>query len=305
LLALVHMFNSLVVASSIFFLYPNNLKNWEFGKKAPQNFYSEQATIAERQGSSENENSEVKPTQPETNFSSCLGISFTGINPSFGFISSKSREISDETADFSSKGIAEGAISEKKNEQDRGKILDFKRIEPKTQVIKFIPNSDTGNRFPDYIHFLNAILSEDAIEMEDGTQWEVVAADIDVLKSWNWELSDPLVITPNHSRFSSADFYITNKKKDSYIRANLITSPIAFGQLSHWITRIDLYSGHAYLENGTAWCVNNVDDDVFKDWEINDHIVIGYHDASFSPYDRILINFNKNSYVRAKNYEFH
>jgi hypothetical protein len=40
-------------------LYPNNLKTWEFGKKAPQNFYSEQATIAERQGASENENSEV------------------------------------------------------------------------------------------------------------------------------------------------------------------------------------------------------------------------------------------------------
>jgi hypothetical protein len=55
-------------------LYPNNLNNWEFGKKAPQNFYSEQATIAERQGASENENSEVKPTQPKTNFSSCLGI---------------------------------------------------------------------------------------------------------------------------------------------------------------------------------------------------------------------------------------
>jgi peptide-methionine (R)-S-oxide reductase len=55
-------------------LHSNNLKNWEFGKKAPQNFYSEQATIAERQGASENENSGIKPTRPKTNFSSCLGI---------------------------------------------------------------------------------------------------------------------------------------------------------------------------------------------------------------------------------------
>ena len=31
-------------------------------------------TIAERQGMSEDENSEKKPTQPKTNFSSCLGI---------------------------------------------------------------------------------------------------------------------------------------------------------------------------------------------------------------------------------------
>jgi hypothetical protein len=57
-------------------------------------------------------------------------------NPSFGFISSKSREISDEISHFSSKGIAEGAISEKKNGKDRGKVLDFERIEPKTQVKK-------------------------------------------------------------------------------------------------------------------------------------------------------------------------
>ena len=40
-------------------LYPNNLKNREFDKKGPQNFCSERATIAERQGASGNKNSEV------------------------------------------------------------------------------------------------------------------------------------------------------------------------------------------------------------------------------------------------------
>ena len=55
-------------------LYPNNLKNREFGKEAPQNFCSERATIAERQGASKNKNSEIKPTPPKTNSSSCLGI---------------------------------------------------------------------------------------------------------------------------------------------------------------------------------------------------------------------------------------
>ena len=55
-------------------LYPNNLKNREFDKKGPQNFCSERATIAERQGASENKNSEANPTQSKTNSSSCLGI---------------------------------------------------------------------------------------------------------------------------------------------------------------------------------------------------------------------------------------
>jgi hypothetical protein len=59
-------------------------------------------------------------------------------NLSFEFISSKSREISDEISHFPSKGIAEGAISEKKNGKDRGKILDSERIEPKTQVTNCI-----------------------------------------------------------------------------------------------------------------------------------------------------------------------
>lgn len=55
-------------------LDPNNLKSWEFGKEAPQNFYSERATITLGQGASENENSEMKPIQPKTNLSSCLGL---------------------------------------------------------------------------------------------------------------------------------------------------------------------------------------------------------------------------------------
>jgi len=57
-------------------LYPNNLKNRDFDKEAPQIFYSEQATIAERQGASENEKSKVQPTQSKTDSSDSLGIYF-------------------------------------------------------------------------------------------------------------------------------------------------------------------------------------------------------------------------------------
>jgi glycerol-3-phosphate O-acyltransferase len=55
-------------------LYRNNLKNREFDKEAPQNFCSEGVTIAARQGTSENKNSEEKPTPSKTNSSSCFGI---------------------------------------------------------------------------------------------------------------------------------------------------------------------------------------------------------------------------------------
>src|SRR5690348_11629301 len=56
-------------------LYRNNLKDREFGKEGPQNLYSEDATIAERQGLSENANFEVTPTQLKTDSSCYFGIS--------------------------------------------------------------------------------------------------------------------------------------------------------------------------------------------------------------------------------------
>ena len=55
-------------------LYTNNLKNREFDKEAPQNFCLERATIAERQGASEDENSGVKLTQSKTDSSGYLCI---------------------------------------------------------------------------------------------------------------------------------------------------------------------------------------------------------------------------------------
>ncbi len=56
-------------------VYRNNLKNRDYDKEALQNFDSERATIAERQGASENRNSEEKPTPAETDSSDYFGIS--------------------------------------------------------------------------------------------------------------------------------------------------------------------------------------------------------------------------------------
>jgi hemolysin activation/secretion protein len=61
-------------------VYPNNLKNREFEKEAPQNFCSERASIADRQGASESENYETNLTQSKTDSSSCLGIEICRLN---------------------------------------------------------------------------------------------------------------------------------------------------------------------------------------------------------------------------------
>ena len=57
-------------------LYRNNLKNREFDKEAPQNSCPARVAIAERQGPSEDENSEGKKTQSKTDSSGYFGILF-------------------------------------------------------------------------------------------------------------------------------------------------------------------------------------------------------------------------------------
>lgn len=55
-------------------LYRNTLKNREFDQEGLQDFCSEQAIIAERQGASENENFVANPTQSKTDSSRYFGI---------------------------------------------------------------------------------------------------------------------------------------------------------------------------------------------------------------------------------------
>ncbi len=139
-----------------------------------------------------------------------------------------------------------------------------------------------------------------SVELEDGSIWETASGDTYVLKYWRRD--DALVITPVYSWLSSFDYYITNKSNNTYIRANLVGSPIAFGPHSHWIVGIDPYQGHVLLENQTVWCVNSSDTYLLKDWRPNDHVITGAYDSFFTSFDHILINVNMDEHIRAKQY---
>ncbi len=155
--------------------------------------------------------------------------------------------------------------------------------------------------YPTYCHWLLSISDTyKTIEMEDGSHWEIVSADDYILTYWR--RNDNLVITPNYNWFSTGDYYITNKSNNTYVRANLYIGPMKFGQYSHWIISIDHVTGHVTLENGITWCVAAKDANVFKEWEVNDHIILGVYDTWCNSFDHILINVNMDSHVRAKQY---
>ena len=115
-------------------------------------------------------------------------------------------------------------------------------------------------------------------------------------------MGDPIAITPNHSFLSEYNYYVVNKATGSYVAADLILGPIAFGSYTHWIIGMDYTSGHVYLENGSTWTISSNDLFIFNDWAINDTIILGSNDSWFSCYDNLLINVNMNNYVRARKY---
>jgi hypothetical protein len=155
--------------------------------------------------------------------------------------------------------------------------------------------------FPINSHWLTSIADNSrTIELEDGSHWEVAPSDYWTLN--NWGLNDALVITPNYNFFSSYDYYITNKRTNSFVSANMYVGPLAFGPFSHWIVDVDYFGGHVYLENQMVWCVNPQDSYLLKDWAVNDHIIFGLYNSWFSPFDHILINVNMDNHIRARQY---
>ena len=79
----------------------------------------------------------------------------------------------------------------------------------------------------------------------------------------------------------------------------MYVGPLAFGPYSHWITDIDYFGGHVYLENQMVWCVNASDNYVLSDWAVNDHVIFGLYDSWLTPYDHILINVNMDDHLHS------
>jgi len=145
---------------------------------------------------------------------------------------------------------------------------------------------------------ISATYDGSIVEIEDGSHWKL-APNYSV---FSWKVGDPIVVTPNHSCFSEYNYYVVNKFTGSYVAADLIVGPVAFGPYTHWIIGMDYASGHVFLENGTTWTVSINDTFIFNDWAVNDTVIIGSNDSWFSSYDSILINVNMNNFARSKQY---
>ncbi len=167
--------------------------------------------------------------------------------------------------------------------------------------------------FPAHYHIIISVAVDgSSIEIEDGSQWKV--PDSQSYEVSRWQTSDPVVISPNNSYRSNYKYYLTNKNRGSYVKCNLSLGPIIGGNNSYRIIHLDLYNGNVYLQpegpdgsgNETRWYIEPNDRHIMKTWTINQAVIVGTNDnwfaSWFSDCNRILINSECNTYVRAQEY---
>ncbi|MBA3816092.1 MAG: hypothetical protein H0X29_06155 [Parachlamydiaceae bacterium] len=138
--------------------------------------------------------------------------------------------------------------------------------------------------------------SGDTVEFEDGSVWSVKHND--ALKTLNWLATDLIVVTPNRSWLSSHDFRLTNQNTGVSVQASLTLGPIYNAPFTHWIVGIDYYNNTVYLEDGTVWKMSYFTENSFRNWVVNDTVIIGINDGWLSyTSPNILINVNMLDYA--------
>ncbi len=160
---------------------------------------------------------------------------------------------------------------------------------------------------PAIFHWIEGFPQHNLLKLEDGSEWIFDDADAFVIRSW--EPGDTIVLSPKGGMFWGSNFgyILANKSLGSSVSANPYLGPVKFGPNSTWVAGINRTLGQVYLLNGkgdrTVWEVSPSDMYLFKDWAVNDAVIIGENDSWLwwlSSYNSIVFNVNMNHYVRSR-----
>lgn len=141
-----------------------------------------------------------------------------------------------------------------------------------------------------------------ALEIEDGSVWDVKGSDRNTLKLWRHH--DILVLVPNRDWFSSYDFKFKNLSTGEKIRVNMFLGPIVDLQTTHWIEEINYKSRKIRLEDGTVWSMCRWDDSVLKKFEKYDVVIIGTNNGWWKGSNpNILIQVKTMKFARGNRFQ--
>lgn len=171
-----------------------------------------------------------------------------------------------------------------------------------------------ANYSPHLYHYADGIPYQNVIRLEDGSEWTYSGADADLVRSWRkGDHGDALVLSPKITWIWGSDFSytLTNRTQNTSIDVNPFKGPVSFGHSSTWVVGLDYYNGRAYIMHNqphgeaikSTWAISSSDNYLFKDWQINDHVIIAENNNWvwwLSPFNYVIINVNMNHYVRAR-----
>jgi hypothetical protein len=156
-----------------------------------------------------------------------------------------------------------------------------------------------------------ATIGNGAIELADGSIWQVSPYDAPRIKKWQ-PGRDLLVITQNTSWFwtPTYQFLIHNESTGTYAEANIQMAP--FLDRAQQVVDVDQYGRVIRLTDGSAWGISAADDYIYYDrpgglaqrrWVPGDQVIIGVNYETFGSIYRpfILINVTVDGkYARAE-----
>lgn len=210
-------------------------------------------------------------------------------------------------------------------EQKQAFVATRKKLKTKA-LLSSIP---TRYFLEDTHSFISGSTHRKTLVLEDGSTWRVENSDVKKILNWksglprenltledlhNRELvinnkkkkkPDILFITQNGSWLSNYPIKIINYTRNESIEVGLIPGgePIKDGKYTNTLMGLDRDESIIYLqglENNTVWDLCEADYMTYRNWAIEDRIIIGINSGYRTSYTHILFNADTQSWVRVK-----
>jgi hypothetical protein len=156
--------------------------------------------------------------------------------------------------------------------------------------------------YPAASHWImNILLTENHVQIEDGSYWELDSSDARKILYWNKEI--PIVITQNRSWWSRHSYRLIEQTTGESVCATLKRGPSRDSEYTKFISIIDRNQIAVALTNSMSLLVCPDDARTFERWSEGQAIIIGNNGGwQNEAYPLLLINVNNNNFVRARQF---
>jgi len=140
-------------------------------------------------------------------------------------------------------------------------------------------------------------ISNNIIELDDGSEWRIQSSDIE--KAKEWDADDVVVVTPSSQSGQSFDYVMDNLTVNDKAQVTLLDGPKMGGLYARFVLEVDVDNGEFVLDDGVRCDVFAMDIDFLESWCEGDPIIVGVSAGSFVGGEQyIFINSNTENYVR-------